>query len=140
MTDINDIHTQGLWTVLNPEGQPVDGTLATTGYSARAEMTRCGNLHWSKRVEQGYTLVSLVPRNTLPLRERRLRNGVTGATYSYMEPEIAVCQTNVDRDDIVGRTIESVELALTSRGFDITHPALKEALLSAYESMANEVG
>lgn len=139
MSDIHDIHQAGTWAVLSPTGEVVDGTVQETGYSARASMTREHNLVWSKREEQGYVLARLVPQTCTPLLKPRESKGVTGANYTFQNPGHAVVATAVERDDVVGQTIEAVELALVSAGFDIGDIALRTALTTAYEAMSNKV-
>lgn len=57
-----DLHTQGIYAVLDAQGVPVPGTLATTGYSALSQLVREKNIFWSKAVEQGYRVVELGPK------------------------------------------------------------------------------
>lgn len=54
-----DLHTQGIYAVLDAEGVPVTGTMAASGYSARAQFVREMSMFWSKAVEQGYRVVAL---------------------------------------------------------------------------------
>lgn len=56
-----DLHTPGIYVVLDADGAPVLETVDTTGYSARATFVREKNLLWSKAQEQGYHIVELRP-------------------------------------------------------------------------------
>lgn len=57
-----DLHTPGIYVVLDADGAPVPGTLATTGYSARSTFIREKNMLWSKAQAEGYRVVELVPK------------------------------------------------------------------------------
>ena len=56
-----DLHEHGIYVVVDDQGVPVPDTLATTGYSARAQFVRARNMFWSKAQLEGYRLVKLEP-------------------------------------------------------------------------------
>lgn len=56
-----DLHTPGIYVVLDTDGAPVLETLALTGYSARATFIREKNMLWSRAQEQGFRLAELRP-------------------------------------------------------------------------------
>lgn len=58
---VHDHHKTGLYLVLSPSGEPVEESLATTGYSARSNAVRHLNKRWSVCKEEGYVLVELAP-------------------------------------------------------------------------------
>lgn len=54
-----DLHTKGIYAVLDPSGQPLFDTISETGYSARAEFCRTYNSLWSKADAFGYRIAEL---------------------------------------------------------------------------------
>lgn len=138
MSNAIDIHQKGIWAVLNPQGELVPQTVDETGYGARAAMVRDHNLVWSKRQEQGYSLVRLVPQVVSDLPALREFKGVTGADFSFKRPGFGASRSAVTADDVAARTIEAVELALVSVGFDITDVSIRDALQTALDAMQNE--
>ncbi len=56
---MTDLHTQGLFIVIDPDGQPVFSTAASTAYSARATYVRGSNRPWRVAAEAGCKIVRL---------------------------------------------------------------------------------
>ncbi len=54
-----DMHKQGMYVVIAPDGAPITESFATTGYSARAEFCRAHNKLWSKSVTEGFDIAEL---------------------------------------------------------------------------------
>lgn len=55
-----DMHKQGMYVVIDPDGAPVMESFATTGHSARTEFCRAHNKLWSKSVTAGFDIAELV--------------------------------------------------------------------------------
>lgn len=141
-----DIHAAGIWAVLNPNGELVPGTADASGYSARSNMVREHQLIWSHRANAGYVLARMVPRvvREKPLAVPVQRVGVTGAVFTYSQPDHAEVNSVVKKGDsspeaAAQRTLEAVELALTAAGFDITNSDLREVLQTAHDSVMNDL-
>lgn len=54
-----DLHTQGIYCVLDPDGAPLLDTVESTGYSARATFCRTYNKRWSTAQAAGYLIARL---------------------------------------------------------------------------------
>ena len=54
-----DLHTQGIYCVLDPSGAPLLDTVESTGCSARATFCRTHNRRWSEAWAAGHRIARL---------------------------------------------------------------------------------